>query len=155
MILLILFYNLVSLYRVLDHRHGSKRNRVVTYNKINISNEDLKKFLRNELNDVLPLISDQLDDKFRNRNVDLNSYRDIIMVSKRVQNRGGKRMVEYTINEKIVPRTNISEGPVKKDGNHLAVVLCISIMFLAGVGYILFIKMVKSSKLLDFMRGKK
>jgi hypothetical protein len=120
MIIIFLFYNLVLLNEVLDRRHRSKRrNKIVTYNKINIASEDLKKFLRNELNDVLPLISDQLDDKFRNRNVDLNNYRDIIMVSKRVQHKGGKRMIEYTINEKIVPKTDLSEGLVKKRGNHL------------------------------------
>lgn len=155
MIFIFLFYNFVSLHKVLDDRHGSKRrNKFSTYNKVNMTNKDLKRFLRNELNEVLPFIGDHLDNRLKNRNVDLNNYRDIFMISKHVHQKGGKRMIEYTINEKIVPRTDRLEMPAEKEGNHLAIALCISIMFLAGLGYILFIKMVKSYKLLEFIQAK-
>ncbi|WUR03659.1 putative SP-containing membrane protein [Vairimorpha necatrix] len=119
--------------------HASKLRPVVTYDRLNVSNHELKKILRNELVDVLPAISEQFETNFRNRNIDFDNYRDLIFVSKRVRQNGGRKKIEYTVTEKIIPKNNEIEQ-TKYVNNDITVWYVVSFFFLLGLGFTFLLK---------------
>lgn len=134
-----MLFEIVILFSLcLANRHS---NSIVTLNKFAVNNHDIKKILRHELIDVLPLINEQFETNFRNRNIDFANYRDVFFVSKKVSYFGNKKKVEYKISEKILPKK------IPEKYHTFFIWSFISLFFIVGVSFTFFIKYKKLSML--------
>ncbi|KKO75076.1 hypothetical protein AAJ76_3300019330 [Vairimorpha ceranae] len=140
-----MYFNYIILLFAINegkHRHNfNKAKSMITYDKLNIPNDELEKFLRNELVEVLPLINDQIKENFRRRNIDFSNYRDFIFVKRSAKQLNGKKKVEYTITEKIVPKNRIYDTE-NSNISYTSIFSCVALFFLLGLSYILLMKII-------------
>ena len=78
---------------------------------------------------------ENIDRKFNNRNIDLEKFRDLIFMKKRQFIRDNKKIVEYEIKEKYIPK-HINVRSTKSSPFMLSFIMTFLISFLIIIIYL-------------------
>lgn len=102
--------------------------------------EDIGNVLHREMADMSPDLHSRLTKTLAHSNVDHTKYRDLFLIKKRVTDDGRRRIINFNIKEKIIPRDSQESLAISRDFGMRA--LLGGIMFLlAGLVFTTTLKM--------------
>lgn len=113
----------------------NSNKRPFVFKRIFVHNNDLKSFMKKELKHIFPFLYENIDRKFNNRNIDLEKFRDLIFMKKRQFIRDNKKIVEYEIKEKYIPK-HINVRSTKSSPFMLSFIMTFLISFLIIIIYL-------------------
>lgn len=111
--------------------------------KFKTNPESISELLHREMADMSPDLHSKLTTTLEHRGVDHRKYRDLFLIKKRVIDDGRRKIINFNIKEKIIPREGPEDLSISKDFGTRA--LLGGIMFLlAGLVFTTTLKMYQS-----------
>ncbi|CAD26094.1 hypothetical protein [Encephalitozoon cuniculi GB-M1] len=108
--------------------------------KFKINPENISDIIHREMADMSPDLHSKIENTLARNSVDRRRYRDLFLIKKRVIDDGRRKIINFNIKEKIIPKEDQETLPVTKDFGTRA--LLGGIMFLlAGLVFTTTLKM--------------
>lgn len=89
--------------------------RSIRVGQVKTNPESVSELLRHEMADLSPDLKKTIVTKLEQRNIDHKKFRDVFLIKKRIIDDGKRKIINFNISEKIIPRHHIEELGISRD----------------------------------------